>query len=36
MIEVNEPSLAETGRILRGLKSRFEEHHQVRFTRQAP
>ena len=35
MIEVNEPSLAETGRILRGLKSRFEEHHQVRFTRQA-
>ena len=35
MIEVNEPSLEETGRILRGLKSRFEEHHQVRFTRQA-
>ena len=35
MIEVNEPSLEETGRILRGLKSRFEEHHEVRFTRQA-
>ena len=35
MIEVNEPSLEETGRILKGLKSRFEEHHQVRFTRQA-
>ena len=35
MIEINEPSLEETGRILRGLKSRFEEHHEVRFTRQA-
>ena len=35
MIEINEPSLEETGRILRGLKSRFEEHHGVRFTRQA-
>ena len=34
-IEVNEPSVEETGRILRGLKSRFEEHHGVRFTRQA-
>ena len=35
MIEISEPSLAETGRILEGLKSRFEEHHGVRFTRQA-
>ena len=35
MVEVNEPSIEETGRILRGLKSRFEEHHQIRFTRQA-
>ena len=35
MIEINEPSLEETGRILKGLKSRFEEHHEVRFTRQA-
>ena len=35
MIEINEPSLEETGRILKGLKSRFEEHHGVRFTRQA-
>ena len=35
MIEVNEPTLEETGRILQGLKSRFEQHHQVRFTRQA-
>ena len=34
-IEVGEPSVEETGRILRGLKSRFEEHHGVRFTRQA-
>ncbi len=35
MIEVNEPSAEETVRILQGLKPRFEEHHEVRFTRQA-
>ena len=35
MIEVKEPTLEETGRILQGLKSQFEQHHQVRFTRQA-
>ena len=34
-VEVGEPSVEETGRILKGLKSRFEEHHGVRFTRQA-
>ena len=34
-VEVGEPSVEETGRILWGLKSRFEEHHGVRFTRQA-
>jgi ATP-dependent Clp protease ATP-binding subunit ClpA len=34
-IDVPEPSLEETVQILEGLKSRFEEHHQVRFTHQA-
>ncbi|GMV54866.1 MAG: hypothetical protein AMXMBFR6_06710 [Betaproteobacteria bacterium] len=31
-IEVNEPSIAETIAILRGLKSRFEAHHGVRYS----
>ncbi len=31
-IDVNEPSIAETVEILRGLKSRFETHHGVRYT----
>ncbi len=31
-IDVGEPSVSETVSILRGLKSRFEEHHQVRYT----
>lgn len=31
-IDVPEPSVAETVLILKGLKSRFEEHHQVRYT----
>jgi ATP-dependent Clp protease ATP-binding subunit ClpA len=31
-IDVNEPSVEETIRILKGLKSRFEEHHEVRYT----
>ena len=35
MIEVTEPSVEETYKILKGLKSRFEEHHGVRFTRHA-
>ncbi|MGK0170951.1 MAG: ATP-dependent Clp protease ATP-binding subunit ClpA, partial [Gammaproteobacteria bacterium] len=34
-IEVNEPSVEDTIKILTGLKSRYEEHHQVKFTRQA-
>jgi ATP-dependent Clp protease ATP-binding subunit ClpA len=34
-IDVPEPSVDETYKILRGLKSRFEEHHGVRFTKQA-
>ncbi len=31
-IDVNEPSIAETVEILKGLKSRFEEHHKVKYT----
>ncbi|KAA6187744.1 ATP-dependent Clp protease ATP-binding subunit ClpA [Thiohalocapsa marina] len=31
-IDVNEPSVEETIEILRGLKKRFEEHHQVSYT----
>lgn len=31
-IDVNEPSIAETIAILRGLKSRFEAHHGVRYS----
>ncbi len=31
-IDVMEPSIGETVAILRGLKSRFEEHHQVKYT----
>ncbi len=34
-IDVMEPSIDEAVAILRGLKSRFEEHHDVRFTRPA-
>ena len=34
-IDVAEPSVEETIRIIKGLKSRFEEHHQVRYTHQA-
>ena len=34
-IEVSEPSVEDTIKILTGLKSRYEEHHQVKFTRQA-
>lgn len=34
-IDVAEPSIEETVRILLGLKSRFEAHHQIRYTRQA-
>ena len=31
-IDVNEPSIQETVEILRGLKSRFESHHGVKYT----
>ena len=34
-IDVTEPSIEETVKILNGLKSRFEEHHQLKYTRQA-
>ncbi|WP_455198859.1 ATP-dependent Clp protease ATP-binding subunit ClpA [Kaarinaea lacus] len=34
-IDVVEPTMEETVQILEGLKSRFEEHHEVRFTHQA-
>ena len=34
-IDVAEPSVEETYRILRGLKSRFEEHHGVRYSDKA-
>jgi ATP-dependent Clp protease ATP-binding subunit ClpA len=34
-IDVNEPSIAETIEILRGLKSRFEEHHSVKYSKEA-
>src|SRR3546814_1908008 len=31
-IDVSEPSVEQTVQILRGLKSRFEEHHNVRYS----
>ncbi len=31
-IDINEPSMEETYQILRGLKSRFEDHHQVKYS----
>jgi ATP-dependent Clp protease ATP-binding subunit ClpA len=34
-IDVNEPTVAQTIEILRGLKSRFEEHHGVKYSAQA-
>jgi ATP-dependent Clp protease ATP-binding subunit ClpA len=34
-IDVSEPSIDETVKILQGLKSRFEEHHGVKYTNQA-
>ena len=34
-IDVTEPSIDETIKILLGLKSRFEAHHQIRYTHQA-
>ncbi len=34
-VDVVEPSIAETVEILKGLKSRFEEHHSVKYTASA-
>ncbi len=34
-IDVNEPSQEDTVRILRGLRSRFEKHHGIRYTNDA-
>src|SRR5687767_15659744 len=34
-VDVNEPSIQETVEILRGLKSRFEAHHSVKYTANA-
>ncbi len=34
-IDVNEPSIEDTVKILEGLKTRFEEHHAVQYTRSA-
>ena len=34
-IDVVEPSIEETIKILQGLKSRFEEHHELRYTNQS-
>ncbi|MEG3638970.1 ATP-dependent Clp protease ATP-binding subunit ClpA [Magnetococcus sp. PR-3] len=34
-VDILEPSLSETIKILKGLKPRFEDHHGIRFTQQA-
>ncbi|MET0116459.1 MAG: ATP-dependent Clp protease ATP-binding subunit ClpA [Sedimenticola sp.] len=34
-IDVTEPSVEETFEILKGLKSRFEEHHEIRYSQKA-
>ncbi|MFT6328621.1 MAG: ATP-dependent Clp protease ATP-binding subunit ClpA [Bermanella sp.] len=34
-VDVVEPSVSDTTKILMGLKSRYEEHHSVRFTQKA-
>ncbi|GIU24235.1 ATP-dependent Clp protease ATP-binding subunit ClpA [Shewanella sp. MBTL60-007] len=31
-VDINEPSVAETTKILQGLKAKYEEHHNVRYT----
>lgn len=31
-VDIEEPSVAETTKILQGLKSKYEEHHKVRYT----
>lgn len=34
-IDINEPSVSETTKILQGLKSKYEEHHGVKYTQAA-
>ncbi|ETR69846.1 MAG: ATP-dependent Clp protease ATP-binding subunit ClpA [Candidatus Magnetoglobus multicellularis str. Araruama] len=34
-IEISEPSINESIRILKGLKSRYEEHHEIKYTEKA-
>lgn len=34
-IDIEQPTVEETVQILRGLRSRFEEHHEVRYTSEA-
>ncbi len=34
-IDISEPSVSETTRILNGLKARYESHHEVRYTAKA-
>ena len=34
-IDIEEPSVPDTCRILRGLQSKYEEHHQIRYARSA-
>ncbi|MDX1484713.1 MAG: ATP-dependent Clp protease ATP-binding subunit ClpA [Alphaproteobacteria bacterium] len=34
-IDINEPSIADTVKILKGLKPYYEEHHRVRYTAEA-
>ena len=34
-IDVNEPNVEDTYKILKGLKTRYEEHHQLRYTDRA-
>ena len=34
-IDIEEPSVADTGKILAGLQSRYEEHHRVRYSKPA-
>ncbi|UWQ18775.1 ATP-dependent Clp protease ATP-binding subunit ClpA [Jannaschia sp. M317] len=34
-IDVNEPSVEDTVKILKGLKSRFEDHHSIKYTADA-
>ena len=31
-VDINEPSVADTYKILKGLKSKFEDHHSLRYT----